>query len=268
MRDKKFLLAFVIMRIVYLLFVSSTFCFAQEKFPHPNAHAHNDYEHDRPLRDALQSGFTSVEADVHLHQGKLRVGHTLVTRHSRDLESLYLTPLDSIMKANRGRIYPNYQNPFYLMIDIKTSGEATYAAICEVLKNHASLLCEASHCAVKIFLSGNRPVETMLKEGYKGIGIDGRPEDLGKGYSTEMMPVISDNYNKWSEWDAKSAPATKDLNRIRKLAEDVHKEGKRLRLWAIPDNETAWKALQEAGVDIINTDHLKELDAFLSPIGK
>lgn len=32
--------------------------------PLERAHAHNDYEHDRPLFDALDSGFKSVEADV------------------------------------------------------------------------------------------------------------------------------------------------------------------------------------------------------------
>ena len=32
--------------------------------PLARAHAHNDYEHPRPLRDALDHGFTSVEADV------------------------------------------------------------------------------------------------------------------------------------------------------------------------------------------------------------
>ncbi len=30
------------------------------------AHAHDDYEHDRPLLDALEHGFTSVEADIWL----------------------------------------------------------------------------------------------------------------------------------------------------------------------------------------------------------
>ena len=43
--------------------------------PHPAAHAHNDYEHDRPLLDALEHGFTSVEADVWLVDGELRVAH-------------------------------------------------------------------------------------------------------------------------------------------------------------------------------------------------
>ena len=32
----------------------------------PVAHAHNDYEHARPLHDALARGFGSVEADIWL----------------------------------------------------------------------------------------------------------------------------------------------------------------------------------------------------------
>jgi hypothetical protein len=257
------------MRICYFLFLfSSSLCFSQQKLPHPNAHAHNDYEHHHPLRDALQSGFTSVEADVHLHQGKLLVGHALVTKNSPSLESLYLSPLDSFINLQGGRVYKDYRDPVYLMIDIKTSGEATYQAIRQSLKRFPSLLCHGNECPVKIFLSGNRPMETILKEGYTGIALDGRPEDIGKGYATELMPVISDNYSKWSVWNGKSAPSINELDRIRKLAEDVHKEGKRLRLWAIPDQENAWKVLLEAGVDIINTDHLAELDAFLAKGGK
>jgi len=37
------------------------------------AHAHNDYQHERPLLDALAHGFQSVEADVFLVEGKLLV---------------------------------------------------------------------------------------------------------------------------------------------------------------------------------------------------
>lgn len=38
-------------------------------------HAHNDYWHERPLLDALERGFCSVEADVFLRGGDLLVGH-------------------------------------------------------------------------------------------------------------------------------------------------------------------------------------------------
>lgn len=39
------------------------------------AHAHNDYEHDRPLFDTLDHNFKSVEADVWLANGELLVAH-------------------------------------------------------------------------------------------------------------------------------------------------------------------------------------------------
>src|ERR1043166_3466380 len=43
--------------------------------PLVRAHAHNDYEHGRPLLDALDQGFCSIEADVWLVDGKLLVAH-------------------------------------------------------------------------------------------------------------------------------------------------------------------------------------------------
>ena len=39
-------------------------------------HSHNDYERKVPLYNTLQAGYTSVEADVWLHDGDLLVGHT------------------------------------------------------------------------------------------------------------------------------------------------------------------------------------------------
>lgn len=235
---------------------------SQSPFPHKQAHAHNDYEHSRPLKDALKYGFISVEADVHLHKGKLRVGHNRVTKKSPELEAVYLSPLDSLLKRNRGRVYNSHDGHFYLMIDIKTEAAPAYEAIQKLLTKYPSLLCMTDDCPVKIFQSGNRPVEMMAKEGYQGIGLDGRPDDLGKNYPVEMMPVISDNFNRWSSWNGMGPPG--DLHRIADLAKRVHQEGKLLRLWAIPDNSTAWQALLDAGVDLINSDRLAELHQFFS----
>src|SRR4051812_48862087 len=62
--------------------------------PLVHAHAHNDYEHPRPLLDALDCGFCSVEADVHLVGGRLLVAHDAAhLRPARTLQSLYLDPL-------------------------------------------------------------------------------------------------------------------------------------------------------------------------------
>jgi hypothetical protein len=252
--------------VSFLLLLLPSLCFSQQNFPHLQAHAHNDYEHEHPLKDALRSGFNSVEADVHLFNNKLLAGHDSVTAASPSLEVLYLAPLDSILKANGGNIYAGHDAaPFYLMIDIKTEAEPSYQALRAVLKKYPSLLCKTDDaCAVKIFLSGNRPVLTMLKESYNGMALDGRPGDVGKKYSPQRMPVISDSYKNWSAWNGVSAPGKDDLLKIRTLAQSVHAEGKKLRLWAIPDNALAWKALMDAGVDLINSDRLEALHEFLS----
>lgn len=250
-------------RLAWMLIYLCTAAGAQHSFPHPQAHAHNDYEHTHPLFDALRFGFTSVEADVHLKNGKLLVSHNRPGKDAKTLQAHYLAPLDSLLRKNQGVIYPGYQGVFYLMIDCKTEAVATYMAVRKAVSEFQTLRCGGASCAVKIFLSGNRAVEIMRNEGYQGIALDGRPDDVGKGFSPELMPVISDNYKNWCEWGGQGEPKPGDLDRIRALAEKVHTEGKKLRLWAIPDNEQTWATLLEAGVDFINTDRLKELDEFL-----
>jgi hypothetical protein len=153
------------------------------------------------------------------------------------------------------------------MIDCKTEAESTYLAIRKTIAHYNNLRCRTLPCPVVILISGNRAISTILKEGFQGIGIDGRPTDLGKDISTELMPVISDNFSNWSSWKGNSNPRTDDLKRIRALAQCVHAEGKKLRLWNIPDNEIGWSTLIEAGVDFISTDHLEKLHTFLQSKG-
>ena len=73
--------------------------------PLERAHAHNDYEHDRPLLDALDDGFTSVEADVWLVGDQLYIGHDGPDL-SRTLAATYLEPLRQRFRDNGGSIYP------------------------------------------------------------------------------------------------------------------------------------------------------------------
>src|SRR5437870_3442113 len=74
--------------------------------PQIRAHAHNDYEHPRPLLDALDHGFCGVEADIWLVEGKLLVAHDRdKTRPEGTLETLYLEPLRQRVQQNGGRVY-------------------------------------------------------------------------------------------------------------------------------------------------------------------
>ena len=232
---------------------------------HVNAHAHNDYEHDRPLFEALENGFTSIEADVHLVNGKLLVSHNDPDLSAPTLEDLYLKPLDSIARLNSGRIYPRDETIVFLMIDIKTDSRETFHALHAVLSNYKeSINRRGHHGAFQVFISGNRAIDLIRNDPFQLASIDGRPEDLNKGFTTEEMPVVSESYKKIINWNGKGTPSKRDWNQLKALASKVHAENKKLRLWAIPDNENAWYVLLEAGVDLINTDRLEGLNSFLT----
>lgn len=108
----------------------------QQKEPTPllRAHAHNDYEHARPLYDALDHGFTSVEVDVYLVNDQLLVAHDPTQlQFDRTLQSLYLDPLRQRTQQNKGQVYSKGGLEFTLLIDVKTEPITTYFALRDVL---------------------------------------------------------------------------------------------------------------------------------------
>ncbi len=159
--------------------------------PLRQAHAHNDYEHQRPLFDALDRGFTSVEADIYLVDGQLLVGHDPEDlRPERTLQSLYLEPLRQRVLDNQGGVYPGFDG-FQLMIDLKSTGASTYAELDRVLRDprYKFLFAHYLHGAVRpgpvtSVVSGDRPRELMEAQDDRLAFYDGRltnPDDLGIG---------------------------------------------------------------------------------------
>lgn len=70
-----------------------------------NAHAHNDYYHDRPLYDAVENGFISVEVDVLLHNDTVFVGHdSSEIKRENTLRRLYLDPIKNLCVERGGWI--------------------------------------------------------------------------------------------------------------------------------------------------------------------
>src|SRR5262249_53171070 len=128
--------------------------------PLRQAHAHNDYEHKRPLFDALEHGFCSVEADIYLSGDQLLIGHERKDlRPERTLEKLYLDPLRVRIKANEGRVYRGGPG-FYLLIDVKTEARSTCAALHKVLARYDDILSVSRDGkfeprAVTVVVSGN-----------------------------------------------------------------------------------------------------------------
>ena len=234
----------------------------------PQSHAHNDYYHKRPLLDALERGFVSVEADVFLVDGQLLVGHYVhELRPERNLESLYLQPLQKHVRASDGRVFDGDEQ-LTLLVDFKTDGEAAYRALHELLANYEEMISTAKEGkltsrAVNVIVTGDRPVTTISSDQNRQVAIDGRLDDLKEKPSAELTPLVSESWSSHFSWRGNGPMPEEQRRKLRELAEQMHSEGRKLRFWGTPDDPVIWKELQAAGVDLIGTDDLDALRAFL-----
>ena len=237
------------------------------------AHAHNDYEHDRPLYDALDQGFTSVEADVWLVDGELLVGHDRdKVVAGRTLESLYLTPLRQRVKANGGSVYRHWDGSLQLLVDIKSDGPQTYQAISDTLVDYRKMLTRFAPSydagAVEVVISGNRPLADMVAQRTRYAGYDGRLADLAGGLPATVMPLVSDNWGNNFTWQGAGPMPVAEQTKLLSIVQRAHDNGYRLRFWNTPDQPglartTLWAVLDDSGVDHLNTDDLVGLSRFL-----
>ena len=233
-----------------------------------NAHAHNDYEHPRPLLDALDHGFCSVEADIYVVEGQLLVAHDRAdVSKERTLQALYLDPILARVKKNQGTVYP--QGPeFTLLIDIKSNAEETYAVLREVLQKYSEMLTvfrpdKTETRGVTIILSGNRPTTTVAGESLRYVSIDGRLTDLAGTDTRHLIPLISDNWANHFHWRGVGPLPEDEKAKLKRMVEQAHQQGRRVRFWAAPDTLAVWGEMSEAGVDLLNTDSLAGLQRFL-----
>jgi hypothetical protein len=259
------------MNFIHLLFFVAVFLISDrgKEIKVIPGHAHNDYENERPLLEAIENGFISVEVDVHLMEDNLYVSHDLPQEllSQLTLEKLYLDPLKDHIEKNNGFVYPSYSGVFYLMIDFKSPAEPTYDKLKTILSRYRSILTVIQNGVeekgpVKIFISGNRPIDAILQDDPKLAGIDGRPGDLVKNIPVSVMPVVSDNYFNILRWNGNGEINKVELEKLKSLVQNTHAQNKKLRLWASPDNPAVWKFLLDNGLDMINTDELKGFQQF------
>ena len=215
---------------------------------------------------ALAHGFRSVEADVWLTNGALLVAHDFKdTSPEKTLAALYLDPLRAYARNN---VRKGAGRPLTLLIDVKSDAEKTYAALREVLHSYADILTRFEsntiHTnAVIVIISGARAEAVMRAEKVRFAALDGRWNDLDTNPPPALVPLVSDNWTKYFQWRGVGPMPGDERERLLQLSRRAHAHGRRLRLWAAPDNEAGWKELFEAGVDLLNTDKLADLERFL-----
>ena len=267
----------VIATVLLLSILPTCSCRTSSAAPGPkpllNAHAHNDYEHDRPLFDALACGFASVEADIHLVDGDLLVAHDSdEIKPDRTLRSLYLEPLKKRIAQNSGRVYPKGPQ-FTLFIDIKTQSVATYKVLSKMLAEYKNIITSfdsngRTDKAIVVYVSGNRPRALMESQPLRYAGYDGRLTDLHFDAPATLIPIISDRWSSHFSYKGSGPMPPQQLQKLKTIVETAHNKGRIVRFWATPDRpspqrQNLWRILLENGVDLLNTDDLPGLQQFL-----
>jgi hypothetical protein len=247
----------------------------EEIVPLSRAHAHNDYQHRRPLLDALARGFSSIEADVWLSDARLLVAHHYwQTAPSRTLAALYLEPLRKRVARHHGVVYGGSKQTVQLLIDVKTDADESYRVIRAELQRYSSMLTHFSRGAVHLgavtaIISGNCPSEIMAREYDRLAACDGRIDDLQGASTASLMPLISEDWGSVFDWQGDGPMPSVQRARLQHMTRTAHARGQKLRFWSTPDTSrsseqsSVWSELVAAGVDYINTDALDTLRGFL-----
>jgi hypothetical protein len=243
-----------------------------QSIPLLNGFAHNDYLHKHPLYDALQNGYTNIEADIFLKSNNLVVAHiNPFFKGHRHLENMYLKPLLDEINENGGQVYKGYNKPITLMIDIKTEANSTYAALKPLLEKYKEILTRYEDGKVipglvTVVLSGHKPYTTIKQETNRLAFIDedlriaGRDTTLSVSNVCEMA---SCKYSNLLRWRGAGTISNSEQQKLCSYVANAHKSGEKVRLWASPDNKAVWDELLKCGVDLINTDKLVQLKEFL-----
>lgn len=223
-----------------------------------NAHAHNDYLHEVPFYSAYKSGFGSIEADVFPVNGELLVAHgKSEIQKDRTLSKLYLIPLKAELKKNPER-------RLILLIDIKERHPEALSLLVNHLKPlKKRLITQDRQGQLMVVISGNRPLPSLYSSYPDYLYFD---SDLSKTHTAsewKRVGLVSLQFSKLSKWKGVGEISSEDEAFLKQKIDSVHASGKKIRFWAAPDNEYAWKKLMNLGVDFIGTDKIEELTTFI-----
>lgn len=239
--------------------------------PHPlkpmiAAHSHNDYEQRRPLLDALALGYRSVEADIWLRDGELWVSHK-GRSFAGTLRELYLDPLQA--RVDRSGSVSGDGETFLLWLDLKSGEDELVLALRQLLARYPMLTRmdgeKTQSGPVTIILTGDESAKRAYTAGAGSRFACRDSNELVADESRDSLHLwYALSWPDWFSWDGEGPIPSAERNRLRALVDAVHRLGRRLRLYHLPEAESVWNEALDAGVDLLSTDQLLRLERFLA----
>ena len=254
-------------------------------------HSHNDYWRRVPLFEALSLGITGVEADCHLVNGELFIGHTAsALTPSRTLRSLYLDPLTNILinqnavssvasSSGINGVWDTHPSRgIVLLTDLKTEGFSTLEAVqaqLDSFRQKGWLTYWNGTTVVPGPIThvgtGNTPFEAVLNSSYsnstyRDVFFDAPLDDLSEIYNISNSYYTSASLTGVLGGMSKIPRNGLSKKQMMFLQGQVGKAadlGLVSRYWDIPAWPVSrriniWHQLEELGIGMLNADAIDE----------
>jgi len=247
---------------ILLIFAFSS---ATAQYSTLNAHSHNDYENSAPFRLAYDNHFGSIEADIWEVSGNLFVAHNRADiKLDRTLDSLYLHPVEKVLRLNNGSAWADRAGTFQLLIDIKTEAGPALAILADKLTQYRDVFDPViNQNAVRIVITGNRPEPGEFADYPDFILFDGLLDTKYTNSELKRIALYSENLRRFTSWNGKGTIPAADKSKLQIVIDSVHRLNKKIRFWNAPDDTTAWETFMSMGIDYLNTDHILKLSEYL-----
>lgn len=232
--------------------------------PPMQIHSHNDYRQRVPFYQAYAQQVASIEADVHLHEGSLLVGHDVEDLcPEMSFEALYVEPLVTLFARNGGQAFRDSDRLLQLMVELKSASGPTLRAVTALLARWPEVFDPAVNPrAVRVVVTGRIPAPDKFGDYPSFIRFDGNWKADYTAEQLNRVALISCNFRNLSQWNGKGAIIPAEVERLREAIDQAHEWGKPIRFWNAPEGITVYYTFHNLGIDYVNTDHPEICAAF------
>lgn len=223
----------------------------------PLLHSHNDYLQDRPLEQALEAGFQSIEVDLWQRGGELVVAHYRWQDRGR-LDALYLDPLQARVDA-LGSVHGDGE-PLVLWLDLKQDDPELNRLLAGQLARYPMVGEQ-----VQVVLTGNDGAKQRHLREYPTPGVSRDSNHL-----SPQDPPAAGSWThyalSWKREVGRKRVDDRSREALAQTAQAAHAAGRVARIYGAPDTPESWRAQHQAGLDYIGTDQPSALAALLPPL--
>jgi len=266
------------------LFVFSLQIYCQPNLP--IGHSHNDYLQKRPLYQAIELGYGSIEIDICLtHTTKeLKVAHIpWFLSGKKNIEELYFAPLAKMIDEKDSLFKYTIDNPLHLLIDFKKNADSTYKYLQRVFVKYNKYITQYKNgeiiykAPLVINITGNKPWNAIMKDSITYAKIDGgfrlnktAPYGLNN-FDTSYVKYIgrvASNYKQLLKFKKKFENEETFFWVLKENIKTYNDAGITTRYYEVPNNKKSWEFIIKCGISWVNVDKLVDFSNFYKQYNK